>query len=74
MQQFSSDDMWLREFDLRLQDKLALRNDLLTDKHMYAATKILRKQFPDVQSLQSPLLSQTAFHSIQVDPSNLLKG
>ena len=73
MQQFSSDDMWLREFDLRLQDKLSLRNDLLTDKH-YAATKFFRKQFPDVQSLQSPFLSQTAFHSIQVDPSNLLKG
>ena len=31
---------------------------MLTDKHIYAATKLLMKQFPHLQGLQSTLLSQ----------------
>lgn len=31
---------------------------MLTDKHMHAAHKLLKKQFPDIQGCQSTLLEQ----------------
>lgn len=58
-------------------EKLALRGDKLTDKHMYAAMKILQKQFPCVQSLQSTLLAQsseTRFNPVMMDSSSSVKG
>ena len=35
------------------------RGGMLSDQHMHAAQKLLAKQFPHLEGLQSPLLSQT---------------
>ena len=47
--------------DLTVADKECIGSSegLLTDKHMMAAGKVLAKQFPGVQGLQSTLLCQT---------------
>ena len=37
---------------------------MLTDKHMYAAHKLLQKQFPGVQGCQSTLLAQKRFTAV----------
>ena len=46
--------------DLRERDKVIIESEgVLNDRHMYAVQKLLRKQFPGLDGLQSPLLSQT---------------
>ena len=50
---------WVQELDLREEDKLAIENgNFLNDRHMYAVQKLLRKQFPGPDGLQSTLLCQ----------------
>ena len=52
---------WIPSLDLTVYDKEAIECDtgLLCDKHMAAANKILARQFPNLQDLQSTLLAQT---------------
>ena len=69
--------LWLKDLDLGMVDKLALREDMLTDKHMHAAMKILQKQFFHVQSLQSTLLAQsidTRFIPVKIDTTTSIQG
>ena len=55
------DRVWMRYLDLNMRDKLVLEeNGMLTDKHMYAAIKLLSRQFPELQGLQSTLLPQNS--------------
>lgn len=50
---------WVQELDLREEDKLAIENgNFLNDRHMHAVQKLLRKQFPGLDGLQSTLLCQ----------------
>ena len=53
-------DFWVKELDLTFGDKRALERDgaMLTDKHIYAAHKLLRIQFPHLQGCHSTLLLQ----------------
>ena len=46
--------------DLTVADKVCIESSerLLTNKHMMAAGKVLAKQFPGMQGLQSTLLCQ----------------
>ena len=45
---------WVQELDLREEDKLAIENgNFLNDRHMHAVQKLLRKQFPGLDGLQS---------------------
>ena len=57
--------MWKKNLGLTVRDKVALRKGKLCDRHMHAANKLLAAQFPHLQGLQSTLLSQTSFTSIQ---------
>ena len=51
--------MWVPELDLRFLDKDVLEKDgLLSDRHMSAAQKLLKSQFPGLQGFQSTLFSQ----------------
>ena len=46
--------------DLTVYDKGCFEMEgLLTDKHMLAASKLLKREFPGLQGLQSTLLSET---------------
>ena len=47
--------------DLTIYDKgcIEMEEGLLTDKHMLAASKLLKREFPGLQGLQSTLLSET---------------
>ena len=47
--------------DLTVYDKgcIEMEEGLLTDKHMLAASKLLKREFPGLQGLQSTLLSET---------------
>ena len=51
-------DFWVKELDLTREDKTVLERDgaMLTDKHTYAAHKLLRIQFPHLQGCHSTLL------------------
>ncbi len=60
------DHLWKVNLDLRVRDKVVLRKGILCDRHMYAANQLLAVQFPGAQGLQSTLLSQTSFTSIQL--------
>ena len=43
----------MKYFNLNSSDKIALETDaMLNDKHMYAALKILKKQFPGIDGFQ----------------------
>ena len=59
------DRKWKENLDLRAIDKAVVRRGKLCDRHMYAAQKLLAAQFPHLQGLQSTLLSQTSFTSLQ---------
>ena len=51
--------MWAPELDLRFLDKDVLEKDgLLSDRHMFAAHKLLKSQFPGLQGFQSTIFSQ----------------
>ena len=51
---------WVQSLDLTINDKEAIEieSGLLCDKHMSAANTIMAHQFPNLQGLQSTLLSQ----------------
>ena len=53
-------DFWVKELDLTFGDKRVLETDgvMLTDKHIYAAHKLLQIQFPHLQGCHSTLLLQ----------------
>ena len=53
--------VWVSTLDLSFYDKEVIESEegLLCDKHILAANKIFGKQFPQLQGLQSTLLSQT---------------
>ena len=53
--------MWVKDLDLRQIDKkvIAGKTGMLTDRHMYAAHKLLRQQFPDIEGCHSTLLTQS---------------
>ena len=53
--------MWVKDLDLRQIDKnvIAAKTGMLTDRHMYAAHKLLHQQFPDIEGCHSTLLAQT---------------
>lgn len=58
-------EVLVRFLNLTSSDMSELRNgDVLSDKHVYAAQKLLQVQFPDVAGLQDSCLSQTRFNSI----------
>ena len=50
------------------------RKGKLCDRHMHAANKLLAAQFPHLQGLQSTLLSQTSFTSIQESGGYMSEG
>ena len=51
---------WVKYLDLHISDKIAIETHaMLNDKHMYAAMKLLKKQFPDIGGLQPTILCQT---------------
>ena len=52
---------WMPSLDLTIYDKgcIEMEDGLLTNKHMLAASKLLKRQFPGLQGLQSTLLSET---------------
>ena len=59
--------MWVPELDLRFLDKDILEKDgLLSDRHMSAAQKLLKSQFPGVQGFQSTLFSQNQREFVSV--------
>ena len=62
----SEDTQALARFlNLTSSDMQELRNgDMLSDKHVYAAQKLLQVQYPHVAGLQDSCLSQTRFNSI----------
>ena len=50
---------WVRNLDLRDDDKVAIvENGMLSDRHMYAANKLMASQFPDIDGFHSTLLAQ----------------
>ncbi len=53
-------DMWVKYLDLRHIDKdvIAAKAGMLSDKHMYAAHKLLRLQFPHLEGCYTTLLVQ----------------
>ena len=45
---------WVQELDLREEDKLSIENGkFLNDRHTHAVQKLLQKQFPGLDGLQS---------------------
>ena len=52
--------MWCPDLHLDQEDRIALiRNKWLSDKHIYAAQILLKKQFAHIGGLQPPTLSLT---------------
>ena len=49
---------WIPDFRLKMTDKVN-EGGMLCDRHVEAAHKLLADQFPYLDGLQSPLLSQT---------------
>ena len=74
----SEDDPWVPELNLTLKEKLVLESPdgMLTDKHMDAANRLLRSQFPHLQGLQSSLISQSrnGFNPVEVSDECMPKG
>ena len=58
-------DPWLPSLFLTQKDREELEsNTYLSDKHTFAAQKLLQKQFPKTRGLQDTCLSQTTFESV----------
>lgn len=72
--QTNMERMWKKNLGLTVRDKVALRKGKLCDRHMHAANKLLAAQFPHLQGLQSTLLSQTSFTSIQESGGYISEG
>ena len=67
--------MGKKNLGLTVRDKVVLKkNGKLCDRHMHAANKLLAVQFPHLQGLQSTLLSQTSFTSIQESGGYMSEG
>ena len=67
--------MWKKNLGLTVIDKVALRkNGKLFDGHMHAANKLFAVRFPHLQGLQSTLLPQTSFTSIQESGGYVSEG
>ncbi len=66
--------LWISDLDLRYKDRTVVKRGMLCDMHMYAAHELLRNQFPILEGLQSTLLSQRAFGSIQFHSSQSTNG
>ena len=50
----------MKYLNLNSSDKIATETDaMLNDKYMYAALKILKKQFPGIDGFQPTILYQT---------------
>ena len=50
---------WVKYLNLNSSDKIAIETDaMLNNKHMYAALKILKKQFPGIDGFQPTILCQ----------------
>ena len=68
----------MKELDLTFGDKRALERDgaMLTDKHTYAAHKLLRIQFPHLQGCHSTLFLQLkkfpSVTSVECSGNNLI--
>ena len=75
MQEFNS-WFWVKELSLTYEDKDASQeNEMLTDKHMQAVHTLFAKQFPHLDSLQSPLLVQNgSFQPLACDGGYLFEG
>lgn len=71
-----SNSFWVKELSLTYDDRDALEdNEMLTDKHMQAVHTLLAKQFPHLDSLQSPLLVQNgSFQPLACDGGYLSEG
>ena len=51
---------WVKDLDLRYSDKAIIEEgEKLSDRHMYAAHKLLSGEFPSLEGLQSTLLAET---------------
>ena len=63
---------WVKNLNLNSSDKIAIETDaMLNDKHMYAALKILKKQFPGIDGFEPTILCQTnGFSPITEDGKN----
>ena len=44
---------------------------MITDKHVHAANKLLREEFPSLEGLQTSLLSQSSFSPVQIDSDSV---
>ena len=51
---------WVKDLDLRTGDKdvVLAESGMLSDRHMYAAHKLMRMQFPNIEGCYSTLLVQ----------------
>ena len=51
---------WVKDLDLKLSDRTIIeKGGKLSDRHMYAAHKLLGRTFPSLGGLQSTLLSES---------------
>ncbi len=66
--------MWQKGLDMRVWDKLVIRDGMLCDRIMFAANKLLAIQFPHLQGLKSTLLSQTSFTPIEESGGYITNG
>ena len=58
----NADEPWIPSLHLNQQDREDLvKRRMLSDKHVFAAQKLLREQFPDIGGFQDPCLAQTEF-------------
>ena len=57
--QISKNKVWKPILDLCCIDRRVVKKGMVTDRHMHAVNQMLQTQFPDIQSLQSTLKSQT---------------
>ncbi len=58
---------WVKDLDLRTGDKdvILAESGLLSDRHMHAAHKLMRMQFPNIEGCYSTLLVQKmSFHAV----------
>ena len=63
----NKNDWWIIDLDLRMGDKYIITdNKMLTDKHIHAAQKPIKKDFPDIIQ-QTPTLSHECFYELTTD-------
>lgn len=67
---WQGDTVWIKDLDLRQFDKdvIAAKAGMLSDRHIYAAHKLLHIQFPKFEGFHSTLLIQhQCFPSVTSD-------